>query len=353
MDAQALLEPRGENPPSGEDMEYEPVFIELSMDADPAPVIPAPGQEPVPVDPDFSSVRTKAMEVLQASHDLRAAVYLADALLNQKGLPGLAQVTAYMRGCIETYWDTCHPMLDEDDGDVTMRTSALQGLSGQPETISGPSRVFTSLRNCGLTQSQTFGRVSLRDIEVAEGAAPTPEKGEQLSLGAVSAAFQDTDPEVLSANLAAVRQVREDVRAILAVFDDKAPGEGPEFSDLIKLLNNIEKRLVEHAGETADEDLSLEEDEELEPEDEDAAGAGAAPRAAKPPPGTINSSADVAAALDRIIAYYQRSEPSSPIPIILKRAKRLVGASFLEIIQDMAPMGMDSVQTIGGPDDDA
>ena len=44
--------------------------------------------------------------------------------------------------------------------------------------------------------------------------------------------------------------------------------------------------------------------------------------------------------------------PSSPIPMLLERAKRLVNADFLTIIKDMAPHGLDNVQTIGGLDED-
>jgi type VI secretion system protein ImpA len=46
--------------------------------------------------------------------------------------------------------------------------------------------------------------------------------------------------------------------------------------------------------------------------------------------------------------YYARHEPSSPLPILLKRAKRLVGADFMEIINDLAPSGVDNVKLIGG-----
>jgi type VI secretion system protein ImpA len=42
------------------------------------------------------------------------------------------------------------------------------------------------------------------------------------------------------------------------------------------------------------------------------------------------------------------------VPIILERAKRLVGADFLTIMKDLAPDGLVSVMNIGGikPSDD-
>ena len=41
--------------------------------------------------------------------------------------------------------------------------------------------------------------------------------------------------------------------------------------------------------------------------------------------------------IDRICDYYARSEPSSPVPILLKRARYLVHKSFPEILADLIP----------------
>src|SRR5439155_26871758 len=41
-------------------------------------------------------------------------------------------------------------------------------------------------------------------------------------------------------------------------------------------------------------------------------------------PGEIRSPQDVVAALDRICFYYDRNEPSSPVPLLLQCARRLV-----------------------------
>ena len=64
--------------------------------------------------------------------------------------------------------------------------------------------------------------------------------------------------------------------------------------------------------------------------------------------GAINSPNDVLNTLDRIISYYKRNEPSSPVPMLLLRAKKLVSADFLTIVKDMAPHGVENVYLIGG-----
>ena len=57
-------------------------------------------------------------------------------------------------------------------------------------------------------------------------------------------------------------------------------------------------------------------------------------------------------ALDRICDYYAANEPSSPVPIILNRAKGLVSKDFFEILQDVAPDGMNQFQSLSGQSSD-
>jgi type VI secretion system protein ImpA len=52
--------------------------------------------------------------------------------------------------------------------------------------------------------------------------------------------------------------------------------------------------------------------------------------------------------IDKICAYYERHEPSSPVPMLLMRARRLVDKSFMEILQDLAPEGMGQARQVGG-----
>jgi type VI secretion system protein ImpA len=66
--------------------------------------------------------------------------------------------------------------------------------------------------------------------------------------------------------------------------------------------------------------------------------------------GEIGDRADVLRMLDKLITYYQRNEPSSPVPLLLERARRLVPKSFLEILEDLAPDGMAQLKVIKGPD---
>jgi len=343
MDVDSLIRSHGEDSPSGEDLEYDADFTEMEIAAQPGEEHQV-GSEFVPGDdPDYKEVASKAMSILERSHDLRAAIFLAEAQLKLKGLPAFAECTTYLRRCLEEHWDTCHPQLDaEDDNDPTMRVNAVLALAD-------PTRTLRALRNAPLSSSRMLGSFSLRQMQVADGEVPPTAQDEPVpDKATIRASLEDTDKERLVATADAAATALADVRAINAKFDAETPGRGPELDPLMKMLYQMNVRLREVLGEEAPAD----EGEGAAEADVAAAPAGAGGGAVSGVPGAINSRTDVTAALERLIAYYERNEPSSPVPILLQRAKKLVNADFLTIMKDMAPLGVENVHLIGGIEDE-
>ena len=52
--------------------------------------------------------------------------------------------------------------------------------------------------------------------------------------------------------------------------------------------------------------------------------------------------------LDKICQYYQRHEPSSPVPFILQRAQRWAEMDFMAIIGDLTPDSLGEIQKVTG-----
>jgi len=337
MDVDLLLQDREEDAPSGEDLEYDPGFTELEIAAQPGEERQAGEEILAAEEPDYKEVSALALAVLGRSHDLRAAVYLAEAQLRLSGFPGFAEVTSYIRQCLERHWDTCHPQLDaDDDNDPTMRVNAVLALADG-------NRILRGIRKAPLTQSRTFGAISLRDIAVAEGEIVATEDMEEVhDNSSVGAAFQDTDEAVLRAIAAAVSGALEDVEAISAKFDAEVPGQGPDLDPLVKLLRQAKARMTAAIGEPEEAETATEEAEDA-PATRSSGGGGGGGGG-----GGVNNRTDVLNAIDRIIAYYARSEPSSPVPILLNRAKKLVNADFMTIMKNLAPDGVENVNVIGG-----
>lgn len=353
MDLDALIQSFGDDEPSGADLEYDPVFTDLEIAATYIPERQDNSGKIVPAeDPDFKDVAEKAQDILGRSHDLRAGVYMAEAQIRLKGFPGFAEATTYLARCVEEHWDTCHPQLDEDDDDdPTMRVNAILRLND-------PVRILNAVRRAPLTASKVFGALSLRDITVAEGEMTPPADMETVpDSGQVAAAFQDTmesKAEEMDEIVAAAAQALEDVQKISTVFDAKIGSNPtvtkPNLDPLIKILKQVNAKLASALGRPVG-DAAVAEDAAAAPGGAVAGGAAAASAGASGG-GAINSPTDVQNALDRIIGYYQREEPSSPLPILLERAKKLVGADFLTIVRNMAPDGVDQVNLLGGLEDD-
>ena len=68
-------------------------------------------------------------------------------------------------------------------------------------------------------------------------------------------------------------------------------------------------------------------------------------------PGEINSRDDVERALGQIIAFYERTEPSSPIPHLARRVQRMVHMDFMELMSEIAPSGMKEFRNAAGVQD--
>ena len=49
-----------------------------------------------------------------------------------------------------------------------------------------------------------------------------------------------------------------------------------------------------------------------------------------------------------ICDYYRTNEPSSPVPLILQRAQRLVAKDFMEILTELTPDALSQLQVITG-----
>ncbi len=337
MNMDAYLGPRAGDGPSGEDLEYDPDFLEMTIAAQPGQERQVGSEIVAGEEPDYKTVAKKALAVLERSHDLRAAVILAQAQTRLEGYEGLAGVTAFIRACLETWWDTVHPQLDaDDDNDPTMRINAVVGLADT-------GGLLRLVRLAPLTESRTFGRMTLRDVAISEGEASGDGGGPDAA--AVAAAFRETRPEVLKLRLEAARGALEDARAISAVFDDRTPGDGPNLDPLIRMLRKAVTKLAAAVGEPEEAVAAAAGGTDETPTE---VSGGVDPQRGPSVPGTISTQADVVAALDRIMAYFARHEPSSPVPLLLARAKRLVGADFLTIINDMVPEGTDTVRGLGG-----
>ena len=219
-----------------------------------------------------------------------------------------------------------------------MRVTAVAGLAA-PDLLA-------ALRSLPLIVSRGAGPISLRDLAVAAGNLPAPAEGPKLDVAGIDAAFQDTDLAVHEAAARTIKSAVAHQKNIEAVFEREHAGQGPELAGLVELLRQAEHAVVSRlerrvALATPPLELSPPGEPGLTGRNRPAAGFS----------GDIRSPSDVLRALDKICEYYAEFEPSSPVPLLLQRGRRLVSKSFLDIIRDMAPDGVSQVESIAGKAD--
>nr|WP_218169746.1 type VI secretion system protein TssA [Pseudomonas sp. P7759] len=334
VDVPLLLTAVSATSPCGEDMEYDAQFLQLERDAKGQPER-SMGDSILPAEPpEWRSIQQQSLDLLARSKDLRITHFLLQSALALQGVAGLAEALTLIDALLRDYWADLHPRLDaDDDNDPTVRINALTGLTCDTN--------IRLLRESILTRSRTFGPVSLRAALNASGLLSFPD--EQLGAQQLNAAFLDSDPEHLQATRDALMAARGACEAIeRQVNDQVGSAQGVDLSALKQPLKQALQILNQAVpGSSVPEAVS----EDSAPSVEYAA-APAAPR----PVGDIASRDDVLRSLDKILAYYTRYEPSSPLPVLLNRAKHLVHADFAAIVRNLIPDGMSQFENLRGPD---
>ncbi|WLH84745.1 type VI secretion system protein TssA [Pseudomonas sp. FP2338] len=337
MDVPLLLAAVSATSPCGEDLEYDAQFLQLERDAKGQPER-SMGDSILPAEPpQWRSIQQQSLDLLQRSKDLRITHFLLQSSLALQGVAGLAEVLTLINALLREYWADLYPRLDaDDDNDPTVRINALSGLTSDA--------TIRLLRESILTRSRTFGPVSLRAALNASGLSNFPD--EQLGAQQLNAAFLDSDSEQLQATRDALSAARAACEAIEQhVSDQVGSAQGVDLSllkqPLKQALQILNQAVPDPAGSSEPEAVSEDNAPSV-----DFATAPAAPR----PTGDIATRDDVLRSLDKILAYYTRHEPSSPLPVLLNRAKHLVHADFAAIVRNLIPDGMSQFENLRGPE---
>ena len=290
----------------------------------------------LPTPTNWQEIEQLSLSLFQAGKHLRLAVYLCSAWLHTKNLEGFAKGLRLVRQLTEQYWEDVYPRLTFDDEfDADFRINTLNNLCDR-ETIINPLTRVTLVSIPGL------GSYSLRDYKLALGETPPIKNEKPPTLGQIEAAIAQQAPEDAHKLLSLVSGIRADIKAIENQFDNKLTGKPHQPLKLLPLskeLMRIEKLLQSHSQVESPLDnppLFTESSNK----------AAVVPRASQP--GEINSREDVLLYLDMICDYYSANEPSSPVPILIGRARPLVTADFLEIIENLNPDSLQKIKELGG-----
>ena len=376
-----LLVPLGGDQPSGAELRNDARFHSIERLLEPAARaqrVKADGSVNESAPPvDWATISADGMALAAEGRDLRLLVILVRALFATEGFDGLAQGLDMLARNIGDYWDSIHPGLrDRDDPRMaTMpRVNALRQLENDDNGLLGDLRFSIAFapRGIGPVSYDDVAAVLLSDFDVLARAASGLSKAEQDAIlarhtdrakraGLACRAMATEEPETVAARSAGMAASLARLEALGATFGEKSGigGDGGlALTHLAAMLTNCRK-VLEKALAEAQPDAAPDTAPDTAPAaPAPAAGAAPAPapqavngQAANAPSGAINSRLDVEAALDRIVAFYERTEPSSPIPHVARRLRRMVSMDFLQLMQEVAPSGLKEFRSIAGIED--
>ena len=62
----------------------------------------------------------------------------------------------------------------------------------------------------------------------------------------------------------------------------------------------------------------------------------------------ISSREDVQVLLEKACQFMERTEPSHPAPMLIRRAQRLLDLNFFQIIEELVPEGLQKIESLAG-----
>lgn len=321
---QKLIRPLSDDNPCGENLED----TQLLASFDGYRLFGA--TTPLGTEIDWREMRDKSLEALDKSHDLRLLAHYGAASARLEGWIGFLGSIAVAASWSRANWDAMFPRIDED---AILRKNALSCLSDRMAILDG-------LRRASIVEHKQLGKVTLRDVELAAGEVqPTATDTSPVSDSQITAVFTATELPPLQELATALATAITDLGAIETQMRDVGGSDAsPDFDPLKVMISRVRKLVdaqlaARGVGETAATGEGGE------------AGAGGAL-------GAIKSRADAMRAMDAIAAFFKQTEPSSPVPLFLERARRLVGKNFLEVLSDVAPDGVTTARAAGGIKDE-
>ena len=214
----------------------------------------------------------------------------------------------------------------------------------EPGSYGDPIKYIDRLSSAAIFRAPGLGPVTLNFLKTE---SPSAGGGAVLGSTRLAEIVANSNPEEVAAGLDALRRVLNAVHSVDDfLIETLGRGVAPSFDLLIKALDKGLRPFDALVGEASptEEAAALK-----EAETGGTTAAGPARRGGTPISGEIQTPEDVRRTLQKICDYYAAAEPSSPIPILLKRAQRLVGKSFLDLLDNLAPGGRAEIDVIAGP----
>lgn len=334
LDIEKLLKPKLSGQPCGENPEDNTLYSEMENAKEGSSGHSIVGASTDKIPPDWKRVKKLSIQLFDSSIDLRVATSLSMACLHTDGFPGLREGIELLSLLIDRYWSCLHPALDSDDSEPAfMRANAFYELTSREFLLAIDKQV--------IIETRVHGKISLsdvRNVQQYKNSTDNELKQQYLYIEGVIQEVLSSDNNTLPDTVQCLEECHTQIATLGAAFNEKAnTPQSVNFQPLIDLLTRNQKLLASKIPEqlAADNNHPSTPEPSTEqdrfPKQENSASSG------NEEDMNIYNTDHVIEAIDKICTYYQQNEPSSPVPLLLKRARNMVNKNFFEILQDISP----------------
>ena len=348
MDAEQAKNIASQESPGREDITSAPLYLELQVALAGKPGSQMGDAVIDAIPPDYKTSLKICTELLDQSRHFQLLIDLVKAASGEHGINGLAHSLTVLDSVIENCWGNSFPEADAEDEEDPW----WERLNVLRELTEGTA-IRDSLYRCELVAVKHLGSFSKRDIDIAEGRLEvSAEEKERCHANLIRGAFTECDSDTL----AAIDEAMTRVIALCDSIDTSLAGHlGPAViscKEIKDLTAECQADFREYAGirlETISEEVEGTPDSA---DTEKGTSANDTPESATViTVDSVKSTAladrkTVDIAFTRLICFYQKFEPSSPVPFLLYRAQQMVQKNFFDILRELAPQHKDDFRQL-------
>lgn len=300
------------------------------------------------VDLDWDEFAQDIEDIAMTGRDLRLLVIAVRVLVNQRGVAGLFEGLTLLADTVRLYWQNLHPALRDNP---SPRQAALGRINTLYQIENADTGILCDLEYCTLINLRGLGVITGGDLAAATLSpdALLAETSRGLSAGEIAALTDRHDARVTRVTTACRALAAEQPEALAALQAQLGRAEAalagleealrPHVTEKdVTVRYPAMARFLARCGQT----LAGITDPGAKASDP------GSPAAQQPAPGQIASRADVERCLDQIIAFYERTEPASPIPHMARRMRRMVPMNFMQLMEEVAPSGIKEFRNVAG-----
>jgi len=327
VDFDVLLAPISEDSPSGENMRYSGLYDEINEARRADDIVDQGAWQTELKVADHKKVIDLSVDALSAkTKDIQIAAWLSDSLVRQYGLAGLRDSLKLVGSLQDLFWDTLHPEVDEGDMEGRanaiswMDTSVSFSLKYAPITQDGlsfndweDSKKFTVPDNMDALESDAQERIQELMAQAERERRVTAEIWQKSR--------SQTRRQFCEETNYAIEEIRAAIKELDRVIEEKYErNQMPGLSTLIKTVDDIHLQVKKLLDEKRLEEPDETDDVDGSEEGEGSEGGTGTGRSGGGGGGAVQGRSDALKRLAEIAAYFQKTEPHSPVAYLVQRA---------------------------------